>query len=45
MKVRQGKGRKDRVVPIGGKAVAALEAYWPVRQAWLAAGRDQTGRR
>ncbi|MEO8214966.1 MAG: tyrosine-type recombinase/integrase, partial [Myxococcales bacterium] len=38
VKVRQGKGRKDRVVPIGGKAVAALEAYWPVRQGWLADG-------
>jgi integrase/recombinase XerC len=37
VKVRQGKGRKDRAVPIGGKAVAALEAYWPVRQAWLVA--------
>jgi len=26
-----GKGRKQRVVPYGNKARAALEAYWPVR--------------
>ena len=26
-----GKGRKERVVPYGGKAQEALEAYWPVR--------------
>ena len=31
-----GKGRKERVVPYGGKAQEALEAYWPVRERILA---------
>lgn len=26
-----GKGRKERIVPFGAKALAALESYWPVR--------------
>jgi integrase/recombinase XerC len=34
-----GKGRKERVVPFGSKASAALEAYWPVRDEILARPR------
>jgi integrase/recombinase XerC len=34
-----GKGRKERVVPYGTKARAALEAYWPVREGILAQPR------
>jgi len=37
VKVRQGKGRKDRLIPLGGKALAALERYFPRRAAWLSA--------
>jgi len=33
VKVRQGKGRKDRVVPLGSKARDALGAYLPLRAA------------
>jgi integrase/recombinase XerC len=36
-----GKGRKQRVVPYGGKAQAALEAYWPVRDEILAHPRTK----
>jgi integrase/recombinase XerC len=34
--VRQGKRRKDRIVPLGGKAWSALEAYLPLRGHLLA---------
>jgi len=37
VRVRQGKGRKDRNVPIGRKAVNAIDAYRPQRDLWLAA--------
>ena len=36
-----GKGRKERVVPYGGKAQTALEAYWPVRDEILAHPRTK----
>ncbi len=32
-----GKGRKQRIVPFGSHALAALNAYWPYRQAILSA--------
>ncbi|HXI58593.1 MAG TPA: tyrosine-type recombinase/integrase [Polyangia bacterium] len=36
VKVRQGKGRKDRVVPVGSKAWQALQVYLPIRAERLA---------
>jgi integrase/recombinase XerC len=33
--VRQGKGRKDRIVPVGAKARAAIERYLPLRSELL----------
>jgi len=46
VRVRQGKGRKDRVVPIGGKARAALDEYAAHRTRLLAsaaAGKGGSG--
>jgi len=45
VRVRQGKGRKDRIVPIGGKARAALDAWTSQRTKRLATagqGRART---
>jgi integrase/recombinase XerC len=36
-----GKGDKERVVPYGTKARAALETYWPVREELLAKARGE----
>ena len=40
MTVRQGKGRKDRIVPLGSKAWQALRDYFPVRLQRLAGELD-----
>lgn len=39
--VREGKGRKDRIVPAGGRAWQALRAYLPLRAALLEATAAQ----
>jgi integrase/recombinase XerC len=45
VRVRQGKGRKDRIVPVGGKARAALADWSALRTARLAAApRSGRGR-
>jgi integrase/recombinase XerC len=41
--VRQGKGRKDRIVPLGAKAWAALQRYLPLRAELLGASGAQAG--
>jgi len=45
VRVRQGKGRKDRIVPLGAKARAALDGYAAHRTTRLAAARagNRTG--
>ena len=35
-----GKGSKQRLVPLGGFAVAALQRYYPVRQSFVGKGLD-----
>ena len=45
VRVRQGKGRKDRIVPVGGKARAALDAWAAQRTARLAGARKGKGQR
>ena len=44
--VRQGKGRKDRIVPLGSRAWQALRDYFPTRQQRLAGdseGKTESG--
>jgi integrase/recombinase XerC len=44
VKVRQGKGRKDRIVPVGRKAIAAVAAYLVHRTIWMAAASPRSDR-
>jgi integrase/recombinase XerD len=39
--IRQGKGRKDRVVPIGEHAIKFTEAYLKLIRPWLAQSADE----
>jgi integrase/recombinase XerC len=41
----RGKGNKERIVPYGGKAQEALEAYWPIREQLLSQGDMPEGTR
>jgi integrase/recombinase XerC len=42
MLLARGKGKKERMVPVGSKAMAALETYLPLRSAVLADTHIQT---
>ena len=43
VRVRQGKGRKDRIVPLGTKARRALDDYAPHRTVLITGGRQSAG--
>ena len=37
----RGKGRKERIVPFGGKAQTAMDNYWNLRAELLAKGKSK----
>lgn len=45
MMVRQGKGRKDRLVPLSPRLLEELRGYWRLQRprTWLFPNRTQTG--